>query len=411
MGLFTFLRRRIQPCLNAYERFLIGLSNRNTDLDRLCSYYTRQQVLFLDWKLGLTYWSIQIGMAIVVVGYVLLYCEGYVAFEQAKGSVVTHVAGDALSISQSKPGTRYFSAEDLTYPGLENGNVFVATRQTVHKQARGICEDPDMPCVTDSDCTGPGDSVCTDSGLCRTYHWCDVEEAPEIYEMAADNLQIWPRSFIQFVKHAPTKIFTTDYPNEGPTAGTVFSVRQLLAMVDPLPIHYEEISMLGAIFEVGLRWECNIFIYRKSKCLPQIHVRRLDTLFDPDNIGYSFKYAEYVDEEHRVENKVNGVRFLFKTTGVGKKFSVSSTITTLSTAGTILSLAIVVTDLLLTKVSRHRLRFIARKFENTPDFSDYIEDREVRMQYKVKLIEVDKAEQAVVDEEAKWMVRFYEENV
>lgn len=425
-GLYTRLEKSIfTPASKGLHGMLLQLSAKPGDCDRIFSYFTRQQVLFLDWRLGLVYWTIQVSMAILVVGYVLIYKQGYLAYEQAQGAVVTHVAGDAVAVSTGRPGTRYFSTEELTHPGLENGNVFIATRLMVHRQMRGYCEDPDMPCMSDADCIDPSDKgVCTEQGLCRVYSWCNVEDTPEKYEMQVDTLEVWARSFMQFVKLAPHRILTTDSMTDEPNADTVFSVRQLLAMVNlnGIAVDYDEVAHLGGLFEVAMRWECNLgglferFVSKvrqvrgkPAKCTPEVTVRRLDTLFDPDNIGYDFKYAEYIDDDHRLQNEVSGLRFLFRTTGLGKKFSVAETITTVSTSGTLMSLAIVISDLFLTKGFRNREKFKARKFENSPDFSEYLEEVEEKRRKAVKLIDIEKAEETVVMREKAYLIRLNEE--
>merc|ERR1712060_31258 len=102
----------------------------------------------------------------------------------------------------------------------------------------------------------------------------------------------------------------------------------------------------------------------------------MDTIFDPDHIGYGFNYAEYIDEDSRMINKVRGLRFFFRTNGRGKKTSVSALITVASTSGTLLSFAVVIADLLLTRVFSNSKKFKARKFVNTPDFSDLLANKE-----------------------------------
>lgn len=376
------------------------------DPDRVFSYYTRQQVQFLDAKLGVTFAFIQFGIAAFIVGYVFIYKQGYLSFEQAKGATVAHVSGDALASSSGKDADRYFSTEELTFPGLENGNVFVATRETVHRQMRGRCEDPDVPCLSNDDCTPGGQGICTDNGICLEHSWCSVEHEPEIYAIASDMIQIWARSFIQFLKIAPERLFTTEDEQVGPNSDNTFTVRELLQMCNP-PVNYEEVSELGAAFEVSFRWNCNV----KSKCKPNVEVRRLDTILEPDNIGFGFKHAEYLDGGHRLQNEVRGLRFFFRTSGVGSKVSASATITTASTCGTLMSFAVVVADLLLTKVFSNRKKYMARKFEKTPDFSSYIEALEERKKYCTKISDLEKAENKVEQNEAVWMAKFQEEGV
>jgi len=391
---------------DAYHGVLAAVDNTE-DTDKVFSYYTRQQVCFLDAKLGLTAILIQVGIAVFIVAYIFIHKEGYLEMEQAKGAVVTHVFGDAVSESSGQRASRFFSIEDITYPGLENGNIFIATRQVVHRQMRGTCADPDMPCLSDSDCSPLGNGRCNEAGLCEERSWCSVEKEPEIYALASDQIQIWARSFIQYVKLAPGKLFDgAESKVIGPHKGNTFTVRQLLMMCKPIPINFEEVAELGAVIEVGFRYECNV---RKSHCEPIMNVRRVDTIFDPDNIGFSFKHPEYVDDDHRLQNEVRGLRFFFRTSGVGKKWSVAAIITNASTSSTLLAFAVIVADLLLTRVFARKKKYNARKFEQTPDFSEWLEIAEAQKESRVKDADIDKLEQKVLDREALWMETFNEE--
>lgn len=410
------MRRKKEPSVfqNAY-RSVLDWADSSEDVDRTLSYYTRQQVSFLDWKLGCTFCVIQVVIAAFLVGYVLIYKEGYMKFEQAKGLIVTHVSGDAVAVSSGKPGTRYFSSQELTFPGMENGNVFIATRQVVHKQERKVCEDPTTPCITNTDCTFGGDGICTENGYCKERSWCNVESEPEIYSMKSDVLQIWTRSSIQYLNLAPETIFSTDAEG-GPSSEYVFSVRELLKMCEPIPINYEEVAELGAVIEVGFRWDCNVKPALKKAlkkkgptCVPKLRVRRVDTILDPDNIGFSFNYATYMSEELREQYEVRGIRFLFSANGTGKKISMAATIMTVSTSGTLLSIAIVIADLLLTRLFSNRRKYCARKFELTPDFSKFMEEQEEKQKMRCTKAQIDAREEEVLRKEEEWLVKFQEE--
>lgn len=404
-------KRACGQCAGVFDNVLQTVDSRE-DADRLLSYYTRQEVLFLDAKLGVTFRLIQLSLVAFIVGYMFIWKEGYLQVEQAKGGVVTHVSGDAVAVSSGKPTTRYFGIEEITYPGLENGNIFIATRQTVTRQMRGMCDDPSVPCITDNDCTAFGDAgkgKCSEAGFCHEHSWCSVDDdEAEIFELESDKVQIWARSFIQYVKLAPEKLFTTETERNGPNSENTYTVRQILKMCEPLPVNYEEVAELGGVFEVGFRWDCNI---RKNNCKPGVVVRRLDTIFDPDNIGYSFKYAEVVDSELRLQNEVRGLRFFFRTTGAGKKVSVAATIVTGSMSATLLSFAIVIADLLLTKVFAMRKKYNARKFENSPDFSEYMEELIEKRSHAIKVTDIDDAEMAVEEKERAWLSKFQEDAV
>lgn len=378
------------------------------DPDRLLSYYTRQQVRFLDRKLGITFNCSLVCIAMYIIGYMFFYCKGYLELEQAKGGVVTHVTGDAMSVSSGKPASRYFSVDELTYPGLENGNLFVTTRQEVHRQMRGVCADPAVPCSTNADCSEGGNGYCDleGTGLCVESSWCNEEAVPEVYELDTGGLQIWTRSTIQFVKIAPDRVYSTESDSHEPRSGyNTFTVRDLLMLCKPLPVRYEEVAELGAVIEVQFFWECNV---KDKECHPGIKARRLDTVFDPDNIGFGFAYPEYLDETHRVRNEVRGIRIFFRTAGVGKKVSISATITKASMGAALFSIAQIIADLLMTKVFALRKKYKARKFEKTPDFSDHMKIVEARKKESITDKQIEDLEKSVIEKEDLWMLQLHE---
>lgn len=391
----------------------MGVVDSREDIDRVLSYYTRQQVMFLDRKLGLTFYFVQLCIASYIVGYMFIYQKGYLELEQAKGAVITHASGDALSVSSGKAAERYFSTDELTYPGLENGNVFVATRQLVHKQKRDVCEDLDMPCVEDSDCSdfGATKGTCNENGFCVEPSWCDSEvgSKPEIYAMDTGGLQIWARSIIQFVKIAPERVFSTE--TLGPKYGVnAFTIRDLLMKCQPLPVRFEEVAELGAVIEVQFFWECNV---KQDKCEPIIQARRLDTIFDPDNIGFGFSWAEYMDDKHtmRSRNEVRGIRIFFRTAGIGKKVSIAAAINKASLGAALFALGNIIADLLMTKVFKLKEKYKARKYEISPDFGDYIPKVEARVNGATKEFEIDANEREIEKKESLWMQQLDEADV
>merc|ERR1719321_797180 len=149
---------------------------------------------------------------------------------------------------------------------------------------------------------------------------------------------------------------------------------------EPLPVRYEEVAELGAVVEVTFLWDCGV---KEKTCRPDIKARRLDTVFDPDNIGYGFSHAEYVDENTRYRNQVRGVRFFFRTVGIGKKLSVAATINKASLGASLFTMATVVADLLMIKAFALSKKYRARKFETTPDFSEYMSKKKEDMAEQV----------------------------
>jgi len=393
------LRKFAERGRGVYNHMMEAVDSRE-DTDRLLSYYTKQQVMFLDRKLGIMFYIIQLTIAAWIVGYMFIYKKGYLELEQAKGGLVTHVYGDALATSSGKVASRYFSTEELTYPGLENGNVFVATRQAVHKQKRGVCEDFEVPCTVDADCSQRGNGKCSSNGFCVEPSWCNQEDT-EIYELDTGSVQIWTRSTIQFVKIAPERVYSTETVSPDPKSGyNAFTVRELLMKCEPLPVRYEEIAELGAVIEVQFVWECNV---KGKECHPFVQARRIDTTFDPDNIGFGFSYPEYIDADTRVRNEMRGVRIFFRTTGVGKKVSVAATINKASLGAALFAIGQIIADLALTRVFALKRKYNARKFDTTADFSEYMSTVEARKMTEIKPDQIEEQERIVLQQELDWM--------
>lgn len=347
------------------------------DPDHQLAFDTKQQVNILDRFLGITFNVSTVAILLYIFVYVFYIEQGYLEFEQARGAVATHVNGDSISVSSGKPATRFFTAEDLVYPGLENGNVFVTTRMTVMKQSRGICEDQKMPCSSDSDCSHAGgiDGSCTIHGFCEEPAWCNDlgndETKHEHYQIDSGDLQIWVKSSIQFLTLRPETIYSTENDHPYPEMGwNTFTVSELLKLCEPVPVLFEEVAELGAAIEVQLNWHCNV---DKNDCHPVMHAKRLDTIFSQEHIGFKFSYSEHISETERVLNTVSGIRILFRTSGVGRKVSIPAVVQRFSLNSGLLLLAGIIADLMMLNFFQLQKKYEARKYEASPDFSEYID--------------------------------------
>eukprot|EP00747_Dinoflagellata_sp_TGD_P165823 gnl/TRDRNA2_/TRDRNA2_187713_c0_seq1.p1 gnl/TRDRNA2_/TRDRNA2_187713_c0~~gnl/TRDRNA2_/TRDRNA2_187713_c0_seq1.p1 ORF type:complete len:386 (+),score=90.36 gnl/TRDRNA2_/TRDRNA2_187713_c0_seq1:87-1244(+) len=381
--------------------------NVREDTDSLLSFYTKQQVNILDRYLGITNIVLQLLIVFYVVGYVFINQKGYLEYEMAKGATAVHVRGDCASVSSGKPGSRYFSAEEITYPGLENGNVFVATRASVMNQKRGVCEDKLMPCRNDDDCSQYVEGKCIEeTSLCKEPSWCDLEEKGYIFELDTSDFQVWVKSSVQFIQIANDQVYTTatDKPEH---LFNTFSVRELLMMCDP-PVRYEEVSELGAAIEVQFVWSCNV---ASSGCTPTVQARRLDTLFDPANIGFGFLFAEYESDDVRHLNEMKGIRIFIRTVGTGRVVSLSAISLKASTGIVLLGLAPIIADLLMLKVFKLSKKYEARKYEISPDFSEYMEKLQAAKEEKGEEdAENDDNDREAQEREEEWQRKLDEED-
>lgn len=358
------------------------LSFLREDSDKLLSYNTRQQVSILDAHLGVTHLVICILILAYVIGYDLIYCEGYFVYESARGIVVTQNAGDSFTVSSGKIGQRYFAPDEIGYPGLENGNRFVATKVVVHKQTRGNCTDKSMPCFNDKDCYSLAGGVCQDSGFCSEPSWCETTEGPaEIYELPTDSHLIWVKSAIQFIQLDKNKLFLSDMvnPTKYPSGQdkdfsdyNTFSVRDILNKCEP-PVRYEEISELGAAIEMQLVYNCNM---QWGACKPEVKARRMDTVFAMTNIGFGFKLARYETDDDNVREllDVRGVRIYFRAVGTGRKVAYIAIVMRLSTALALLGTSCLFTDFLMLHLFARKVKYYARKYVESTDFSNYFDE-------------------------------------
>lgn len=154
-------------------------------------------------------------------------------------------------------------------------------------------------------------------------------------------------------------------------------------------------------------WDCNV---KAEQCNPEVRARRLDTVFDPDHIGFGFSYPEYIDEQTRLVNEVRGVRMFFRTSGVGKKVSISSSITKASMGASLFALAQILADLLMTKVFSLRKKYLARKMVLSMDFSEYMDQVNQAKAKDLPVDAQDEKERKVQEQEELWMKKLDEED-
>lgn len=352
----------------------------NQDLDSLLSYNTRQQVAIESWVLGLVEKLVFFVIGMYVMVYVLWYQQGYLEVEVATGSTITFVSGDTVARSLSGSSvTRYFAASELVQPQLENGNVFISTKLDSIKQKRDVCEDVSMPCQSARDCTPGVGASCSEANFCVEPSWCSDHSSAASFKPAIDLLKIWVRSTVNFIALAKNGAKRTFYSNRQdktimyPEKGfNTFAVRDLLLLCDP-PVRIAEVSELGAAIEVQVRWKC--LVDSPFGCLPKVSARRMDTLLDYDSIGFTYSEAEHMGPDERIREERSGIRLYIKTIGEGYKISLAQTILKMSTGGSLVLLAPILADFVMTRYMRGSKKYIARKFIISPDF-DFINNLE-----------------------------------
>lgn len=340
------------------------------DVDRLFSYHTLQEVRIPDKMIGLTHKFVSAVVILTFIWYVLIADQGYCEFEPSKGATVTHALGEVLASGGTGKQSRYFSIDEITHPGLENGYVTIATQIEIEKQKRGTCTDPQMRCSSAADCT-PGVGATCEAGLCKEPSWCpDGTDSSTKYDLDTSSVGIWVKSSIQFLNLKPEKLFISSeklvpYPADG---ANVYSINDLLKLCNP-PVRFPEVKEAGAIFGVEFVWDCNV---EDNDCdSPYVQVRRIDSAFGPDRPGFSFEYPVYLGPDTRELHKVTGIRFSMHTVGTGRKVSYYAALLKFSMALSLLGLAPLVADLLMLHcMGSGSDSYFARKYDMTEDFGE-----------------------------------------
>lgn len=279
-----------------------------------------------------------------------------------------------------------------------------------------------MPCHDDSDCHSHAEGRCTENHFCEEPSWCPVEpsEKAEVYELDMSNMLIWVKSSIQFVKLNEglkhKRVFMSESPEEpgprqfkdprqrianGLDPGNTFSVRDLLLMCDP-PVRYEEVAELGASIEVQFIWNCNV---EHEGCDVLINARRVDTIFDENNIGFGFAIPQYTGNgNERSIGNARGVRLFFRTVGTGRKLSWTSIIMKISTGVALLGVAPILGDLMMLKVFSLGKKYHARKYEYSEDFSEYFHELQKKREETgpQQAVGNDEKDKQVSGREAEW---------
>lgn len=341
------------------------------DVDRLFSYHTLQEVRIPNKMVGLTNNFVSFVVMMFFIWYVLVLDKGYCEYEASKGATVTHVLGEVLASGGTSEKSRYFSADEITHPGLENGFVMVATRVEVEKQKRGTCTDPKTKCSSAEDCT-PGVGATCEAGLCKEPSWCpDGKESATKFDLDTGTIGIWVKSSIQFLRLKPERLFISQvsklipYPGEG---ANVYTVNDLLKLCEP-PVRFPEVKEAGAVLAVEFVWDCEV--EDKDCNQPLVQARRIDADFGPEQPGFSFEYPIYSGKDTRELHKVTGIRLLMHTVGTGRKLSYYAILLKFSMALALLGLAPLVADLVMLHCLGSKSdSYFARKYDMTEDFGE-----------------------------------------
>ena len=185
------------------------------DWDRIFKYKTFKMVKMVDARLGLLNYSIMLMIILYIGLFVIWYKRGYLEMEVSVGQVEVDVLGKS---SFELDGDIYVvDAIDMTDPAIENGALFVISREETVKQTRGQCGNPERLCDTNTDCPIElpfAKGVCVE-GFCEELGWCppldpsDPETTLVRQFNNPANLTLWVRASISFPSLDPKATYTT----------------------------------------------------------------------------------------------------------------------------------------------------------------------------------------------------------
>jgi len=369
------------------------------DVDNLFSYMTAQQVEVRDRALGFVNSALTLGILLYVVVYVFMFEKGYLEQEFAKGVSVAQFSGEVLARS-ALGDVHFFDHSEIDHPGLENNQVFVATKTIVQQEERGVCEDQFKRCRTPEDCSPDVGATCSPQKYCVEPSWCPVGD-PEVYKLPTGSAHIWVKSGVTFRKLAGNKLFSTDMTNiirfPNPHHNT-YRITDLLQQCDP-PVRFEEVSELGAAVEVTFIWNCQVS--SPYPCEKILKARRVDNLLDQDHIGYEFDHVEYdpTNPDKRTRFKKFGIRFVFATIGTGSALSMQIIIFQVSTGMALVGFAPLLADIIMLKFLPNSKKYHARKIDLTPSFDDVYQVQDVAKELKSDILGQEEADEDDAEDE------------
>jgi len=273
--------------------------------------------------------------------YIILYSiwfkQGYQEYSKVSGIIYVKVKGLGY-LNDTVNGLQIFDNNDLVEPPTEPSALFVTAGLVRTLQQRDKCSSS-IPCTTDTNCklslTTNGqllDSCNTTSGYCIIQGWCPLENDTinNINVLSAvESITVFMRSS---VKYDTFGVYEAD-PAVPIQDVNLFTLQQIIGSRN-----IKECAQYGCIVSGQVDWTCNMNI---ETCKPRI-------TFIQVSGGFNFRTANYdLGHTARELSKLYGVRLLLQVTGTGGRFSIFQTVITIGAGAAFITLATVITDLLL----------------------------------------------------------------
>lgn len=378
-------------------------------LQSIFSYSTVRLARIHSKKIAILFRFLQLSILGYVVGWSIIYKRGYQQKDLISSTVSTKVKGLGYIVnSLSNKSTGYyldgkvlasvennlelFDPADYVIPASEYNSIFIMTNFIKTQQSRGFCEEDyrceKCMCKKDTDCiekvvtnswSGIPTGKCIRSThnssikICEVASWCPVEIDSIENQHLINNVEdytIFIKNDVKFERfnkrHRNLLLnITNEYiktctyePHRDPFC-PVFTVKEILNQAEPDIKERQKMLKKGGLVRILIEWNCNYDIFSRE-CLPKYSFDRFDVPYKDKSSasGYNFRFADKFERNgtiHRQLTKSYGIRLIITVTGEAGKFSFLPLLLTLGSGLGLLSLATIITDLILLNLTNKKL--------------------------------------------------------
>eukprot|EP01104_Vermistella_antarctica_P012693 TRINITY_DN3718_c1_g1_i1.p1 TRINITY_DN3718_c1_g1~~TRINITY_DN3718_c1_g1_i1.p1 ORF type:complete len:457 (-),score=94.33 TRINITY_DN3718_c1_g1_i1:109-1395(-) len=348
-------------------------------------YRTVKIVEIRNWKLGVIHYFVMLSILAYVIGWAIIYQKGYQVQSPIIGDFNVKVKGNAWYNDSGTPQI-WDSYDVVPYPAQPEAlfittNFHITANQTRSNNCEGsplafdeVCNATQVcPPYLNQTTNGLSTGVCDNTtSLCELIAWCPVEiDSPPSASNILNNIDTFTmfiKSTVDFTLFDLTQnnLYGTTAPVNGEN---LFTIEQLTQLSD---FSVADMALDGGLLAVIQNWDCNLD-YSIDDCKPDpLEVVRMDNPSKTYSVGYNFRYlVSYQSITPTGEQvytrdlyKVYGLRIIFLISGQGGKFSLVPLLINVGSGLALLSIATIVSDLILCYILPMRTFYKEIKYED-----------------------------------------------
>lgn len=332
------------------------------------SYTSVKLIQIENTKLALFHYITQALIFVYVVVFSIWLSKGYQAYGPAVGTTSVKMKGVANLGGYGTPEFELFDMHDLVVPAFEADAVFVTTNLVrTPRQQKGICHGFHSSELCSTGCaegtptehgymTGECDE---ESGYCLIEAWCPVEEdEPENYEIL-NGVHNWTALVKVNVQFPDFDVSLTNLFDEVVPGSNLYSIEEI---VQGTGYEFQDVQERGAIILATIDYNCDLDNGSGDCVIPDIVFYRIDDPPPSVSPGFNYRYTEN-NGNGRDLVKAYGVRVVFHIFGEAGAFNIVPLLTNLGAGVALLSLATLISDLMLQYVVPAKDKYKSEKFQ------------------------------------------------